>query len=360
MKKEYFVDETVLASLLKMTDEVFWKTAYAHYREPFVRYFEQHHGIEPAKSQTLFQEVFSLLVQGLKEGKIRTPLDNTLFAYLVRFGEKRLSPTGHGIRTTAIPMKPYLAGEVLVMLLHNGYEAAFVAIIRNYKEPIFKTLKSNYSYCRESPEEIFGESMMAVQANVVKGKLKLPLKSRLFTYTYRVAENKFLAFNKMMRKGAPLSSLEELERIFAQATDEVKNTGLLDHIVALWPTLSFWLEAGQDAFECLSSILDDELDKEILRLRFEEGLLYKEIGELLGIPEGTVRRRFGIILRKWRKIFFCHILKDAPHPIREYLKYYLIERWPFSRIAKHFGRPEAEIKRIIEDYLSDWRGRNGI
>lgn len=357
MNTNYFIDETVLATLLR-TWENAWQTAYVHYREPFVRHFEKHYGLEPSKGEPLFQEAFALMVQGLREGKICTPVGQTLFAYLAALGDKKLADAGYQAGKAAIPMKLYLAGEVLVLLLRKGHEATFPTIAGHFQEPICNTLKSSYYFSKESPMEIFGEALMAMKRNVEEGHLKLPLRSRLFTYTYRIAENKFLAFNKMMKKGAPLSSLEGLERIFAEAIEEEGEDGFLDYMTELWPTLSLWLKDWEDAFECLISILD-EMSKEILRLRLEEGLAYKEIGKILNLPVGTVRKRFTDILKKWKKIFFQRsILKDAESPIREYLCYYLIKRWPFSKIAAHYGRPETEIKRIIEEYHRDWRKRN--
>lgn len=358
MKKQYFVDDTILATLLKTEQEAFWKTAYAHYREPFVHYFKKHHRLALSEGQNLFQEVFALLVQGLRVGKIEMPLCNTLFAYLASLGAERLAQTGHRIETEAVPMMPYLAGEVLILLLQRKCVVAFETIIRQYQSPICMSLKSKYFHSREKPEEVFGESMMAMKENVEVGKLDLPLQARLYTYTYRIVENKFRAFIKMMDKGAPLQSLDELERIFARLVEGEEEKHFLDYISDLYPTLSIWLEAGENAFEGLTSMLDDS-DVDILSLRFEEGLTSKEIGEILGMLDGTVRRRFGIIFGNWRKIFFFDIIKNAPHPVREYLKCFLIERWLVDRIAKHFKRPEAEVKQLIEAYLRDWRRRNG-
>jgi RNA polymerase sigma-70 factor (ECF subfamily) len=54
----------------------------------------------------------------------------------------------------------------------------------------------------------------------------------------------------------------------------------------------------------------DEEDREMVMLRYLEDLNSREIGELLGLPEGTVRRR----LSECRRILAEHLAGWAPRP----------------------------------------------
>ena len=302
MNLHYFIDENVLASLLKRTSEKVWQTVYAHYRAPFVSHLKQNYGVESRKSQELFQEVFALLVQGLKENLIKKPLSNTIFTILVKLAEEKLASDGYLITEANTPAKPNLAGEALVLLIRDGHEATFSTIVKHYQTPLCKALNIKYYFVRESPIEIMGETLMVLKKNIEAGKLALPLRSRLFTYTYRIARNKFLEFDRKMKKvTAPLESEEELESIFKQVPEKEEETTYFDHISDLWPVLSSWLEDPDQAFEQLIAILDDT-SKEILRLRFEEGLKAREIGERINRSEGAVRKRLMDILKKWRRL----------------------------------------------------------
>lgn len=358
MRMKHLIDENILAALLKGTDEV-WQAAFAHYKVPFSAHFEHRHGIGAEKSRELFRESFALVVQGLREGLVKTPLKNTIFTYLVQFGEKQLERAGHLVSSAALPHRPYLAGEVLVILIRRGCGETFRSIVGYYREPIRKTLKKRYSHLNEAPEKIIGEALMAMKGNIETGKVRLPMRATLFTYACHIARNKFLSLNKKMRKGAPLESEEELDKILHRAKVEEEEPGYLDSISDLWPVLSPWLEGNPD--ECFENLISelDEVSRKILRLRFVEGLKYKEIGQMLGINEGACRKRLSDILHKWRKNFFLrYVINGAQSPVREYLALYLVKRWPFCKIADKYGRPEGEVAGLVADYLRNWRNGN--
>lgn len=358
MRTKHLIDENVLAALLKGADEV-WQAAFVHYKAPFSEHFEQRYVLSGEKSRELYRESFALVVQGLREGLIKTPLKNSIFTYLVKFGEKQLERAGHPISSGALTRRPYLAGEVLVALVRQGCSETFRSIVDYYREPIRKTLKKRYYHLNEAPEKIIGEALMAMKGNIETGKVGLPMRATLFTYTCHIARNKFLSLNKKMRKGAPLESEEELDKALNRARVEEEAPGYLDSISDLWPVLSPWLEENPD--ECFEKLISglDEVSRKILRLRFVEGLKYKEIGQMLGINEGACRKKLCDILHKWRKNFFLrYVINGAPSPVREYLALYLVKRWPFCKIANKYGRPEAEIAGLVGDYLRDWRDGN--
>lgn len=354
----HLIDENALAHLLKTSGKDVWQTAFTHYRTPFIEHFKPCTGLSAKKRQELFQEAFALFVQGLKEGLMRTPLQQTIFAYLIRIGQEQLTSLGGPLASSELPEKPFLAGETLVQLIHKGHSDTFCAVVNHYGGSICTILKGKYRYIKESPMEILGEALMAMKGNIEAGKLALPLRAPLFVYTLGIAGNLFLAFYYKMKKEAPPAFELEWDKVW-EPTSEDEESSYKTFITTVWPVLARWLEEPHQSFEKLISTLSDP-SKEILRLRFEMELRYKEIGEILKVPDGTARKRVKDTLQKWREIFFReYVLKQAGNPVKEYLRFYLVKRWPFTRIADHYKKPEKEIRRLIESYLQDWRNRYG-
>jgi RNA polymerase sigma factor (sigma-70 family) len=311
MKSQHFVDETVLADLLKNDlSEVNWKTMFQHYREPFVRYFENQ-GSCPQRAQSLFREMFALLVTAIRENMLKAPFDHTLFEYLVVLGEKYLAGKPAFSEEDQMNLSPklrhpFLAGEVLLTLLNTSHEATIKVIHRHYQQSVFAMLKSKYRLNDDVLQEVYGESIALLGDNIRQGKLMLPMEARLFTYFFRVMRNKVLDYNKFLSR-MPLmgGAYEDIEKKLSQIPEEEPEPRLEDKYpipANLSESLLSILEPEDNLFEQLIASLDP-LSQDVLRMHFVDGLRYKEVGRRVNLSEGTTRKRVFDGLKKLKKYF---------------------------------------------------------
>ncbi len=300
MNSKYLVDETVLVALLKKTDHssLVWQLTYQKFNEHFIEFFQPNDGLSITRIQNVFDEVFPILISSLNQKT--SNLNQSLFSLLLILGCNLLDCAYS--KNQMIKVAPYLAGEVLVQLIQANHTQCLYCLFSHYKEPTMVILNNKYgSYFNVSPQEIYGEAIMVLKNNIEEGKLEFPMRSRLFTYFFLIARNKYLSLGNKMKGLVFYSDLIDFESKL-NTTDSVGyfNNGNESQC----PILKNLLDSPNK--EVFKKLLDTfHIDEhELLRLRFEEGLRFKEIGKLLHLKEATCRKRLHDSIKRWKKQFF--------------------------------------------------------
>jgi len=297
MNSKYLVDDVVLAILLKKSDrtQLVWQVTFRIFRSPFYKFFYKHRSFSEKQTEAIFNSAFSKLIKKLEESPLNPK--QTLFAKLIEIACEinHCSSTKNQMNIAT----PYLAGEILVQLIQAKDAQCFYHLFNQYKEPTMSILNHKYDrYFNVSPEEIYGEAMMILRNNIEKGKLKAPMKSRLFTYFFLIARNKYLALGNEM-KG--LSFYPDLMAFEMNLNRDTQDPAFNSAIENLCPVLKGILDSSnKEFFKKLLNTFHSE-EHELLRLRFEEGLRFREIGKRMSLKESTCRKRLHDSIKKWKK-----------------------------------------------------------
>lgn len=300
MNSRYLIDDTVLASLLKKSDptQLVWQVTFQKFKNAFVQYFKALKKLEVNQVQDVFREAFSILVKSLAQDASK--LKQTLFTRLIEVGHKILSsaPPENQMNIAA----PYLAGEILILLIQAKDTRCLDHLFSQYKEPTMIILKHKYGQCfNVLPQEIYGEAIMILKNNIEQGRIQLPMKSRLFTYFFLIARNKYLELGNKM-KG--LTFYPDLMAFETKLNPKDPEAYLNNEIESICPTLKVLLDSSnKEVFKKLLNTFHMD-EHELLRLRFEEGLRFREIGKRLQLKEATCRKRLHDSIKRWKKQFF--------------------------------------------------------
>ena len=294
---KYLIDDVVLATLLRKasSNKLVWQLTYERFYTVFKDTTKDEKGLDENQMQFFFRKAFSILINKLNEASFE--INQPLFATLIKEGCKidKCFFSKNQMNIAA----PYLAGETLVQLMLAKDAECFYHLFTQYKEPTMSILNHKYDrYFNVSPVEIYGEAMMILRSNIEKGKLKTPMKSRLFTYFFLIARNKYLALGNEM-KG--LSFYPDLMAFETKLKRDTQEPAFNSAIESLCPALKGILDSTNNEFfkKLLNTFHSEE--HELLRLRFEEGLRFREIGKRMSLKESTCRKRLHDSIKKWKK-----------------------------------------------------------
>ena len=162
--------------------------------------------------------------------------------------------------------------EVLVRSFKSGDEKAFDIIFEKYHMPVYSIC---YRYTRNEADacDLTQEVFIKVYRNLKKFRMR----SKLFTWVYRITVNACISFKRRERRLEPLSE-----------------------------TLSDTRHSGKRV--ALRVAIDDALCKlpERQRMTFilhhYEGYTFNEVGEIMGISTGAAKANHYHAIRKLRKL----------------------------------------------------------
>ena len=169
--------------------------------------------------------------------------------------------------------------ELLVIKVLSGEREAFDILIKKYQgiiyNYIFKTTLS-----KEDSEDIIQEVFIKAYENLYR----LESKDKFYSWIFKITVN---TMNTHLKRKKHYTSVED--EIFLNIQCETKNTP------------EAILEIKEDNVELLNklSVLSDE-QKHAMILKYVQGFTNKEIGEILGIKEETVKTK---LFRAKKKLF---------------------------------------------------------
>ena len=148
-----------------------------------------------------------------------------------------------------------------------------------YNKILYNYILSRVSNA-EDVQDIFQETILAIWQGLDNYKGNSSFK----TWTIGIARRKIADFYRLHYKDKDFHSLEEIDM---EKTPSELNS--LDHAIH-----------SMDIKNSLNTLASE--DRELLFLIFNAGLTYKEVENITGIPEGTVKSRVYYLKKKLRPL----------------------------------------------------------
>jgi RNA polymerase sigma-70 factor, ECF subfamily len=163
-----------------------------------------------------------------------------------------------------------ITDELLVSKVLNGERDAFDILIRKYQGIIYNYI-FKMTLSKEDSEDIIQEVFIKAYKNLYK----LENKERFYSWLFKIAVN---TMNTFLKSKKTYSTLEEnlLSNIKSNTKDTPEGV----------------LQIKEENIEVLArlSVLSDD-DRNAIVLKYVQGFSYKEVGEILGIKEETVKTK---------------------------------------------------------------------
>ena len=174
----------------------------------------------------------------------------------------------------------YSQEEMLILRARNGEESAFNALVESYQARVFSYILSKVRN-RQTAEDLTQEVLVKAFFNLPKLRDVAKFKSWVFSIAHNHLKD------TLRRSSIDVVDTEEYYK------ETYVDDGTPENTVELELTANFL----QMAFEKLTPE-----QKEVLTLCDLEGLSYKEIAKILGIPLGTVQSRIFYARKKLKEI----------------------------------------------------------
>ncbi|MEG0132961.1 MAG: sigma-70 family RNA polymerase sigma factor [Clostridium sp.] len=163
-----------------------------------------------------------------------------------------------------------LEDVILVNNVLKGDIKSFELIVQKYQLNIFRFVYAMIKQ-KEASEDIAQEVFITVynKLNMYNSKFSF------YNWILQIAKNKTIDYTRKYRK------------IYESDIDEVYNISSSD----MSPEESAeYVEVKTKVNEYISTL--DEIDKQILGLRYSQEMTFGDIGQILGVTETTVKRRY--------------------------------------------------------------------
>lgn len=184
-----------------------------------------------------------------------------------------------------------LSDAELMLLVKEGDEDAFVEIMDRYQKRLF-----NFFYHCGWDFHLSEDLTQEVFFKVYRYRKRYQEKAKFKTFIFKIARNLWLDHVRKKRvRPEPLS----LDKDIAGKDGSSELRDIIEDKKSISPSKDMELQelsrAIKEAVETLG-----EQEKLILMLVSREHLKYREIAEILGIPEGTVKSKVYYTYRKLR------------------------------------------------------------
>ena len=182
--------------------------------------------------------------------------------------------------------------EELIERFHTGDTAAFEELLKRYQRPVFNfILRSTRD--RDTAEELLQEVFL----KVIQKSKDFQGNSKFSTWLYTLARNlcidtgRKMVFRRHRSLDAPLA-----------AVGEGQPASLLDRVAGDGPHADRTV-IGQDLQTRLQAAVDDLPDeqREVFLLRELERMPFKDIADVVGVPENTVKSRMRYALERLQR-----------------------------------------------------------
>lgn len=178
-----------------------------------------------------------------------------------------------------------MSDEELVELSLSS-EDCFSVLISRYEDKLGRYIRRRSNANKEDVQDILQEVFLKVYLNLRGFNTRLSFSS----WVYRIAHNEMVSWYRK-RKVRPEGNMVDIEddTLFLMVGEIEIDVGVLKK------------EAEEKMFEEGLEKLPDKY-RELIVLKFLEGKSYKEIGDILEMPEGTIATRINRGKKKLRDI----------------------------------------------------------
>lgn len=215
-----------------------------------------------------------MVVDGPVGAGFGQPTDNTSMQLGTARVEKRLTTVG--TQTSKGPEgKASIEDALVIERVKNGDTAAFGELVRKYQDRVFNAcwrLCGNLEDAKDLTQEAFVKTLEAISS--------FRYQSAFYTWLFRVAVNVTISHRRSRQRRQTLSlddaggghQARGLMRVVSDGNNPTDTTELNHQLV-----------------KAMQGLDDDH--RAVLVLRDVEGFDYKQISEVLDIPQGTVKSR---------------------------------------------------------------------
>jgi len=179
------------------------------------------------------------------------------------------------------------ADEALMVQFQQGDARAFEILLTRHQRPVFNfILRSVRS--RATAEELMQEAFL----RVIKGAAKYKQQAKFTTWLYTIARNLCVDHSRRMKHRRTQSLDQPLGEDGGTMLDRVADDQIGSDRKAVSKELSGRMQ------EAIAALSDEQ--REVFLLREFQHLPFKEIAEVVGVPENTVKSRMRYALEKLR------------------------------------------------------------
>lgn len=184
-----------------------------------------------------------------------------------------------------------VSDEELVRLFNDGDASAFEALARRYQRPLFNFILRSVRE-RDRAEELLQDVFL----KVVQRSSEFQGNSKFSTWLYTIARNlcidtsRKMVFRRHRSLDAPLSAAD------------AEGATMLDRVAGDEPAADRAV-IGQDLQERISAAIDElpEEQREVFLMREVSNMAFKDIADVVGVPENTVKSRMRYALERLQR-----------------------------------------------------------
>ncbi len=184
-----------------------------------------------------------------------------------------------------------LSDEELVQRFHAGDAAAFEVVLRRYQRPLFNFILRSVRE-RDRAEELLQDVFL----KVIQKSAEFQGNSKFSTWLYTIARNlcidtsRKMVFRRHRSLDAPLKA------------EEAEGATLLDRVASGTPEADR-TAIGQDLQARIAAAVDDlpEEQREVFLMRELQNMAFKDIADVVGVPENTVKSRMRYALERLQR-----------------------------------------------------------
>lgn len=184
-----------------------------------------------------------------------------------------------------------LSDEELMEAYREGNARAFEFLLRRHQRPVF-----NFIYRHVGVESVAEEMLQEVFLRIIKGAGSYKRTAKFTTWLYTIARNLCVDQSRRAKHRQHLSldqPVKRGEKDGAKLGDMVANDGPGVDRQAIGRELRQRLE------QAIAELADEQ--REVFLMREYAGLPFKEIAEIMGCPENTVKSRMRYALERLRQ-----------------------------------------------------------
>lgn len=182
------------------------------------------------------------------------------------------------------------ADEVLMVAYQKGDVRAFELLLTRHKKPVFNFIL-RFVGSRETAEDLLQETFL----RVIKGAEAYQRQAKFTTWLYTIARNlcvdqsRRAKHRKAQSLDAPMSNSADSGTLL----DVVPSTEIASDRQAVNKELQVRLQ------EALARLSEEQ--REVFLMRQVQGMAFKEIAEVVGVPENTVKSRMRYALERLQR-----------------------------------------------------------
>lgn len=181
------------------------------------------------------------------------------------------------------------ADEDLMVLYQQGEVRAFEVLLSRHRRPVFHFIL-RFTGDKETAEDLLQEAFM----RVIRGAENYKRQAKFTTWLYTIARNLCVdqSRRRKHRKHASLDAPMDASGEAGTLLDVVPSTEMASDRQAVNKQLHETLHRA------IASLPDDQ--REVFLMREFLDMPFKEIGDVVGVPENTVKSRMRYALEKLR------------------------------------------------------------